>query len=404
MRLSRLGQVIVLTVLMIPVVATTAAAETVDVTMQDDFFDPDSVVVALGDEVRWTNQGAEFHDTKSAETNPDGSEGVAWWDSPDVTPVVGTFSWTFTAAGTFPYYCTLHEGMAGTVTVVPKVQPPVGGMDTDIVVRVGINDEDQDLVYDVQKRDPGASAFRDWRRGVRSGKVSFDPPSVGTYQFRSRLRRMSTGGASLYSDPTDLVAVRHFEEVSTARGVFTPPEVTVPLGGGVLWGGPNNHTTTSFRTNPDGTSGIALWDGPLDRGGPDFAYRFTASGAFPYYCRRHPVGMRGTVWVPVRIAPGGGGVGDVVQIRVATERAARGFVYDIQKWDPGGGFFEDWKLGVAGHRASFRPQEPGTYRFRSRLRRLSTGGVSLYSMPASIRVTSAPAGPSEGQPAALRRA
>jgi plastocyanin len=28
-----------------------------------------------------------------------------------------TFSQTFTTAGTFPYYCTFHVGMTGTVTV-----------------------------------------------------------------------------------------------------------------------------------------------------------------------------------------------------------------------------------------------------------------------------------------------
>jgi len=33
----------------------------------------------------------------------------------------GTFQRTFNTAGSFPYQCTLHSGMTGTITVVPEI-------------------------------------------------------------------------------------------------------------------------------------------------------------------------------------------------------------------------------------------------------------------------------------------
>lgn len=39
-------------------------------------------------------------------------------NSPVITPA-GTFQHVFATAGTFPYHCTLHAGMTGTVIVDP---------------------------------------------------------------------------------------------------------------------------------------------------------------------------------------------------------------------------------------------------------------------------------------------
>jgi len=40
----------------------------------------------------------------------------AAWDSGNI-PAGGTFKFTFTTAGTFPYHCTIHPGMTGTIIV-----------------------------------------------------------------------------------------------------------------------------------------------------------------------------------------------------------------------------------------------------------------------------------------------
>jgi plastocyanin len=38
------------------------------------------------------------------------------WNSGSIAPG-GKFSMTFTVAGSFPYHCSIHPGMVGTVTV-----------------------------------------------------------------------------------------------------------------------------------------------------------------------------------------------------------------------------------------------------------------------------------------------
>jgi plastocyanin len=76
------------------------------VEVDDNVFVPAEVVVEVGTEVRWEWVGRAAHDVVG-----DGFES-------DIK-VEGDFAHRFDAAGTFPYVCTLHPGMEGTVYVVP---------------------------------------------------------------------------------------------------------------------------------------------------------------------------------------------------------------------------------------------------------------------------------------------
>ena len=80
---------------------------TVGVTIGDNFYDPATVTVDLGDTITWTNEGAaaEGHTV----TGPGFDSGVI--------EEGGTYSHQFTAAGVFDYLCALHDEMAGTVVV-----------------------------------------------------------------------------------------------------------------------------------------------------------------------------------------------------------------------------------------------------------------------------------------------
>jgi plastocyanin len=89
----------------------TAAPATADVSVQDNIFDDDYVVVAAGGTVTWTWAGSSQHDvTWVSDELP---------DSP--TQVAGTHSVTFDTPGTYVYYCSIHgsptSGMRGTVVV-----------------------------------------------------------------------------------------------------------------------------------------------------------------------------------------------------------------------------------------------------------------------------------------------
>lgn len=80
---------------------------TVEVTIQDNLFDPNDVTVPVNGTVRWRNSGAAVH-------NSTGANGA--WASANLSPGA-TFERTFTQAGTFNYSCTLHPGMNGVVRV-----------------------------------------------------------------------------------------------------------------------------------------------------------------------------------------------------------------------------------------------------------------------------------------------
>ncbi|PYE50522.1 plastocyanin/azurin family copper-binding protein [Deinococcus yavapaiensis] len=73
----------------------------------DNAFQPKTLTIAVGTTVEWTNQGRVSHNVLST-TGAFGSDDL---------PAGSTFRHTFTRAGTFPYYCSYHEGMAATIVV-----------------------------------------------------------------------------------------------------------------------------------------------------------------------------------------------------------------------------------------------------------------------------------------------
>jgi plastocyanin len=83
-----------------------AAANDIDIV--DFGFSPKNLTVAVGTSVTWGNTGQANHTTTSD---------TALWDSGTLSPSQ-TFSRTFATAGVFPYHCTIHTGMIGTITVL----------------------------------------------------------------------------------------------------------------------------------------------------------------------------------------------------------------------------------------------------------------------------------------------
>ena len=70
-------------------------------------FSPAALTVPVGTAVTWTNKDGTLH-TVTSTTKVFASEGLDQG---------GTFSYTFSAPGTYPYFCKLHPRMTGTVTV-----------------------------------------------------------------------------------------------------------------------------------------------------------------------------------------------------------------------------------------------------------------------------------------------
>ena len=77
------------------------------INIQGYAFSPSSITINVGDTIVWTNYDSASHTV----TSNDGT-----FDSGSITNG-NTFSFTFTNAGTFDYYCAPHPGMTGSVTV-----------------------------------------------------------------------------------------------------------------------------------------------------------------------------------------------------------------------------------------------------------------------------------------------
>ncbi|CCF84571.1 cupredoxin domain-containing protein [Nitrolancea hollandica] len=85
-----------------------ASSEEVQVRIVDFAFEPSTITIKPGTTVVWTNDGPTQHTTASKEGNV--------WES-KILEQGDVFRYRFEQPGTFPYWCTLHPSMLGTVIV-----------------------------------------------------------------------------------------------------------------------------------------------------------------------------------------------------------------------------------------------------------------------------------------------
>ncbi len=78
-----------------------------EVFIQGTSYTPSPITITAGTTITWTNKDAVEHTV----TSYSGA-----FDSGSIS-VNGNFSHLFTTAGTFPYYCTIHPSMTGSVIV-----------------------------------------------------------------------------------------------------------------------------------------------------------------------------------------------------------------------------------------------------------------------------------------------
>ncbi|MTD57826.1 cupredoxin domain-containing protein [Amycolatopsis pithecellobii] len=115
MRTVRLLMAAVLGLLGLMVFAPPASAATQPVMMESYAFSPSALTVHVGDTVTWTNHDQAPHDVTTT------SAPVAI-----KSPMLSTgqsFSYTFTTAGTYSYYCSIHPDMRAQVIVQPVPAP-----------------------------------------------------------------------------------------------------------------------------------------------------------------------------------------------------------------------------------------------------------------------------------------
>lgn len=111
-RLTRNTLTIVAVVFMaIVLTASTSQAGTVDVDIVGFAFVPDTLIIAPGTVVRWTNSDAVQHSSTSD---------APLWDSGFLNQGQ-SWSRQFDAVGAFPYHCTPHPGMTAVIIVEAAV-------------------------------------------------------------------------------------------------------------------------------------------------------------------------------------------------------------------------------------------------------------------------------------------
>ncbi len=93
-----------------PIPQDQSQAVTEIVTARDMTFTPATVTVPVGGSVVWKFEGPSPHTTTSDAGAPQA------WDS-GIQGAGATYTVRFDRPGTYPYHCTLHAGMTGTVVV-----------------------------------------------------------------------------------------------------------------------------------------------------------------------------------------------------------------------------------------------------------------------------------------------
>ena len=96
-----------------------------EVALEGLAFDPETITVAAGTTVTWTNEDAVAHTVTSGTIGEQGVPGVSKGkpDRPDglfddeLDDAGATAAFTFEEPGTYEYFCRIHGGMTGIVVV-----------------------------------------------------------------------------------------------------------------------------------------------------------------------------------------------------------------------------------------------------------------------------------------------
>lgn len=88
--------------------STQTQPQTYSVEIKNFAFAPSTLNVKVGDTVTWTNMDSASHTVTSDSGGELASSSLSRG---------GTYSHTFTQAGTFEYHCSFHSGMSGKVIV-----------------------------------------------------------------------------------------------------------------------------------------------------------------------------------------------------------------------------------------------------------------------------------------------
>jgi plastocyanin len=112
--------------------AVPARADFRSVQMVDNAFQPDNLVVQLGDTVVWQDNGDRPHGVRSNDGLWDSSPGCSFETPGPCMKKGDTFSVTFQRAGTFAYHCPVHGASGGASAMAGQITVDAGSSGTTV--------------------------------------------------------------------------------------------------------------------------------------------------------------------------------------------------------------------------------------------------------------------------------
>jgi hypothetical protein len=165
--------------------------------MDGSAFLDDSITVAQGTTVRWTNNDGTAHSSQSNQ---------GFWSSPRLTGGARySHTATFRSAGSYNYFCRQHPlHMFGVVMV--RLKAPSSAPDGFTLRWSSASSTPSNRGFDVQKKAPGSSTWTVLKRNTQTRSMFLNPTRNGTWSYRARTDNRSNGKSSLWS-PVKTVSV-----------------------------------------------------------------------------------------------------------------------------------------------------------------------------------------------------
>ena len=173
----RRSSILMLVLGTIALVAGPASAATTTVNIANLSFTPPVVRVALGGSVNWHNTTTITTHTSTQD------QGV--WDTGLISGGLDA-SKVLAWAATYPYHCSRHLSMTGTVKVPVKVSPTLGGSTTTFTITFAAAALPTGFTTTVQER-VGTGPWVNYKTGLTGTSTTFKTSIAGTYSFRSLL-------------------------------------------------------------------------------------------------------------------------------------------------------------------------------------------------------------------------
>jgi plastocyanin len=136
----------------------TLSINTAPVSIIDFAFTPNSITVPVGTTVAWTNMGTRSHTV---------TENTGSFDSGTILPEAQSFH-QFTVPGTYPYHCSIHTSMVGTVIVTPPLDTTAPSIPTNLSGTT-ISSSQINLTWTASTDDVGVTGYKIFRNGTQVG-------------------------------------------------------------------------------------------------------------------------------------------------------------------------------------------------------------------------------------------